>query len=140
MDGLDALLDEAERRPLAGWDLTLDGRIASQPPWDFTAMVAEAARTSPDLLDIGAGGGEWLAALPQRPGGAVAVEGWPPNVAVAQARLEPLGVPVLAVEPAPPNLEQAPGAPGGALPFPDAHFGRPIRVRQPLFWLKARRP
>lgn len=120
-DGFEALLAEADRRLLVGWDLTYDGRIVSVAPWDFTALVAKQARTSQSLLDIGTGGGEWLAALPDRPARTVAVEGWPPNVPVARRRLEPLGVEVLAFEPAPPNLEQTAGE-GAPLPFADDAF------------------
>ncbi|HEY9217616.1 MAG TPA: methyltransferase domain-containing protein, partial [Phenylobacterium sp.] len=79
-------------------------------------------RHSPDLLDIGTGGGEWLSALTHRPGRTVAVEGWPPNVPVARARLEPLGIEVFEVDPAPPNVAQDAAAAGGALPFPDGAF------------------
>jgi SAM-dependent methyltransferase len=118
----DALIAEAERRPLVGWDLTLDGRITSERPWDFSQQVASVAECSPDLLDMGTGGGEWLARLPHRPARTVAVEGWPPNVLVARRRLEPLGVAVFEVEPAAPNVEQTECGEGGALPFDDARF------------------
>lgn len=118
----DALIAEAERRPLTGWSLDYGGRIASENPWDFSEQAARAAGHSPDLLDIGTGGGEWLAGLPHRPARTVAVEGWPPNVEVARRRLEPLGVQVFAVEPAAPNVEQAQGGAGGALPFDEASF------------------
>lgn len=50
------------------------------------------------------------------------MEGWPPNVPVARSRLEPLGVAVSVVAPAPANVEQAKGLAGGALPFPDSAF------------------
>jgi cyclopropane fatty-acyl-phospholipid synthase-like methyltransferase len=64
-------------------------------PWDYTATVLEHARRSPDLLDLGTGGGEWLAALPYRPARTVATEAWPPNVSVARGRLKPLGTEVV---------------------------------------------
>src|SRR5687767_9421828 len=103
-DALDTLLAEAERRPLVGWDVSYDGRITTSRPWDFAAIVDAHTRGSPDLLDLGTGGGEWLSALPYRPPRTVAVEGWPPNVDVARRRLEPLGIPVLAFEGAPDNV------------------------------------
>lgn len=78
MTEFDALMEEAERRPLVGWDVGYDGRISSRLPWDFTAMVTDHARRSPDLLDLGTGGGEWLGDLPHRPARTVATEGWPP--------------------------------------------------------------
>src|SRR2546427_3932815 len=101
-DRVDVLLDEAERQPFVGWDFSwLRGRLDSQPlPWDYTATVIEHARSSPDLLDLGTGGGEWLAELPYRPPRTVATEAWGPNVAIAGARLGPLGVDVVQVAPA----------------------------------------
>ena len=119
---VDALLAEAASRPLTGWDVTYDGRISSEEPWDFAAIVATHAARSPDMLDMGTGGGEWLSALPVRPPRTVATEGWPPNVAIARDRLEPLGVEVVAVTGAPDNIDQNGTLQGGALPFADGSF------------------
>lgn len=80
------------------------------------------ARNSPSLLDLGTGGGEWLAGLPHRPGRTVATESWPPNVSVAEARLVPLGVEVVQTETARDNVDQTGAEQSGALPFPDASF------------------
>src|SRR2546427_6704139 len=90
-DRVDALLDEAERQPFVGWDFSwLRGRLDSQPlPWDYTATVVEHARSSPDLLDLGTGGGEWLAELSYRPPRTVATQARGPDVAIAAARLRP---------------------------------------------------
>jgi SAM-dependent methyltransferase len=74
------------------------------------------------LLDLGTGGGEWLAALEHRPGLTVATEAWGPNVPVARARLEPLGIQVVQVEPARDNVEQREDEPSGTLPFADMSF------------------
>lgn len=97
------LMAEAQDRPFEGWDHTYGGRIVTEEPWDFGALVDAFASDSPDLLDLGTGGGEWLSArhLPEL---TVATEGWAPNVPVAQARLAPLGVEVVAVEGAPENV------------------------------------
>lgn len=121
---VDALLDEAERQPFVGWDFSwLHGRLDSQPlPWDYTATVLRYARRSPDLLDLGTGGGEWLAEMPYRPSRTVATEAWPPNVAVAKARLEPLGVAVVQVEPARDNTGQPVEGKASPLPFADEAF------------------
>jgi SAM-dependent methyltransferase len=115
------LMAEAQDRPFQGWDHSLDGRIVTEEPWDFGALVDALTAESPDLLDLGTGGGEWLSArhLPRR---TVATEGWAPNAPVARARLAPYGVEVVAVEGAPENVVQEEGEPGGALPFPDASF------------------
>lgn len=123
-DHVDALLDEAERRPFVGWDFSwLQGRLDSQPlPWDYTATVLGHGHRSPDLLDLGTGGGEWLAALPYRPPRTVATEAWPPNVAIAKARLEPLGVAVVQVQPARDNTGQPVEGKASPLPFGDEAF------------------
>ena len=122
MPSLSDLLEEAERRPLHGWDLSLDGRIAAAPPWDFAALADGWIARAPDLLDMGTGGGEWLSERPFRPARTVATEAWPPNFAVAQARLAPLGVSVVAVAGAPDNADQAAAAVLPALPFADGAF------------------
>ena len=120
-DRVDSLLDEAERRPFVGWDFSwLEGRLDSQPlPWDYTATVVRHARRSPDLLDLGTGGGEWLAELPYRPPRTIATEAWAPNVTVAKARLERLGVAVVQVEPARDNTGRPVEGRAATLPFAD---------------------
>ena len=118
------LLDEADATPVAGWDFSwLGERVATTPlPWDFEELVLRHARGAPDLLDMGTGGGERLAAMSYRPPRTVATEAWPPNVDVAGARLRPLGVTVVRVEGAPDNVGQRSGEAGGRLPFPGASF------------------
>jgi hypothetical protein len=88
------LLREADDHPVVGWDFSwLGNRLISHPlPWDYAAMLLDHARRSPDLLDLGTGGGEFLAALPHRPAHTVATEAWSPNVETATRRLRPLGV------------------------------------------------
>ena len=109
--------------PAEGWDLSaLGDRICIEPPtWDFDGIVAAHARGSADLLDIDTGGGEWLAALPERPARTVATESWPPNVPIAEARLRRLGVTVVAAASAPDNVEQVEGD-SHRLPFPADSF------------------
>jgi SAM-dependent methyltransferase len=118
------LIAEAEARPVAGWDFSwLEDRMRVEPlPWNFDAIVLAQAESSPDLLDLGTGGGEWLSRLPHRPARTVATEAWPPNLAVAEERLRPLGIDVVQVEPARDNVEQDPGEQTSLLPFPDASF------------------
>ena len=122
--GFDALLEEAESRPVRGWDFTwLGARMTTEPlPWDFTEIVVRYARRSPDLLDLGTGGGEWLAGLAYRPPRTLATEAWPPNVAVADARLRSLGIAVVPCEAAPDNVDQLPAETRGRLPFPPESF------------------
>ena len=75
-DRVDTLLLEVERQPFEGWNFDwLAGRLDSDPlPWNYTAAVLERALGSPDLLDLGTGGGEWLASLAYRPALTVATE------------------------------------------------------------------
>jgi SAM-dependent methyltransferase len=118
------LLDEAERQPFEGWDFSwLRGRMRVEPlPWDFDALAADRARESPDLLDMGTGGGERLSRLAGRPAGTVATEAWAPNVPVAARRLHPLGIAVVHVDGALDNTDQSPDELLGRLPFRDESF------------------
>jgi hypothetical protein len=105
---LDRLLDEAERQPLVGWDFSWlgDRRRVRPVAWDFSTLVIERARASPDLLDMGTGGGEWLSQLPVRPLRTVAIEGWAPNVPIAARRLQKLGVPAAPRRATPADADQ----------------------------------
>ncbi|MBI4214287.1 MAG: class I SAM-dependent methyltransferase [Chloroflexi bacterium] len=120
----DDLLAEAEATPFAGWDFSwLEGRMTTDPlPWSYSALVGERAANARSLLDIGTGGGERLAALPNRPPLTVATEAWLPSVPVAAQRLHPLGIAVVQVEPAPDNDAQLPRERRGPLPFRDESF------------------
>lgn len=117
------LLAEAAAVPIGGWDFSwLGSRMKSEPPpWDYDALVCAHAEGSPDLLDLGTGGGEWLASLPCRPARVVATEGYEPNFPLAAERLEPLGVLLVPAE-APDNVDQEPGATEPRLPFDDQSF------------------
>lgn len=104
--------------------MSCGGRIVTTPaPWHFEAEVDRLARRSPDLLDMGTGGGEWLSQLPYRPARTVATEGWAPNVGIARERLAPLGIEVVEVEGADDNaLQTDDGSAQPRLPFGDASF------------------
>ncbi len=97
MDDFDALLAEADAVPLAGWDFSwFAGRATEQrPSWGYADRVADRLTRSGAALDVETGGGEVFAyaaaqAGPSR-GRLVAVESWPPNVAVAARTLAPYG-------------------------------------------------
>lgn len=99
MNELDQLLADAESLPIAGWDFTvLGGRWQrGEPPWDLRAIVTAHLEPASTLLDLGTGGGEFLMSLSPLPSMVVATEGYPPNLEVARARLNPLGVRVLPI-------------------------------------------
>ena len=94
------LVVEADRTDFSGWDFSyLDGRwVEDDPTWDYGQKVRERLVNIDTLLDMGTGGGERLAGLQPLPEQTYATEGWGPNVPVARARLEPLGVRVVEVQ------------------------------------------
>jgi SAM-dependent methyltransferase len=124
MTSFDQQVDEALDAPFEGWDFPfMEGRVDIEPlPWNYERVVSSRASGAFSLVDLGTGGGEFLAALLPRPPLTVATEGWMPNVPVAAARLVPLGVGVVAYAGAPDNAEQAPGSDDGPLPFLDETF------------------
>jgi hypothetical protein len=118
------LVSEALNAPFSGWDFSwLAARsTAGTLPWSYRREIASRAAATDTMLDMGTGGGERLARLSPRPPRTVATEAWPPNVAVAAARLRPLGIPVVHDEGAPDNTGQS-GDDRGRLPFGDGVFG-----------------
>jgi SAM-dependent methyltransferase len=106
---------EEEVRPFTGWDFSyLRGRmIEEQPPWSYSTRAAELMRQASAVLDMGTGGGERLLALRESwPPKVTVTEDYPPNVALAQARLQPMGVRVEVV-----SLTR-----DGPMPFADGEF------------------
>jgi SAM-dependent methyltransferase len=103
------LLREAWEHDFSGWDWSyLDGRMVESPlTWDYRKMVFDQSRSVQSLLDIGTGGGEFLATLQPFPPQIFATESYLPNFEVAHKFLEPLGVKVFGLR------EEAP------LPFED---------------------
>ena len=106
------LVAEGSAVPVEGWDFSwFDGRATEErPPWGYAHLLGERMAGAASALDVQTGGGEVLATVARRPALLVATESWPPNVALARARLRPLGAHVVAVADAP------------ALPFADASF------------------
>jgi SAM-dependent methyltransferase len=91
------LVAEAAAEPVAGWDFSwFEGRATEErPPWGYARMMAARLAGAQAALDIQTGGGEVLAwavgQAPQPPPVLAATESWPPNLAIAAARLRPLG-------------------------------------------------
>ena len=108
----DRLIDEALTHAFAGWDFSwLAGRwLEEEPSWDYRQIVRDAIANAGSLLDMDTGGGEVLSSLQPLPPITVATESYPPNILVAQARLQPLGVQVVT-----PDSDRR-------LPFADAAF------------------
>ena len=96
------LLAESEK-PFAGRDFSyLEHRLETAPlPWSYPSQVLKRLRGDDppqSILDMGTGGGEFYAQLAPFPPRAWATEAYPPNVPIAKARLEPLGVRVVRID------------------------------------------
>lgn len=85
-----------------GWDFSCLEKWGGKPefplPWDYHQIVSNYIKGIPNLLDMGTGGGEFLATLSDLPKKTYATESFSPNVVVAQKRLAPLDVEVVPVE------------------------------------------
>jgi SAM-dependent methyltransferase len=106
--------EEGER--FSGWDFShiADRCVEDRPPWSYPDMARRLLSSSRAAVDLGTGGGEVLMAMEDVfPGRMVATEDYPPNIALARERLEPLGVEVVATEES--SLRQR-------LPFADGEF------------------
>ena len=94
--GYKKLVDKAKKANFTGWDFSwLDGRLVQEEsPWDYPRLVKEQIKGGHGLLDLGTGGGEFLASLAPLPPDTHATESYPPNQNLARERLSPLGVEV----------------------------------------------
>lgn len=78
-----------------GWDFShIDGRYTEQDdlPWDYRAVVEEFLTPDMKIMDIDTGGGEFLLSLNHPHENTAAMENYPPNVALCQEVLLPLGI------------------------------------------------
>ena len=97
----EALLAEGEAVPTAGWAFTwFDGRASeARPPWGYSRLLARAVTSARKVLDLQTGGGEVLAEALEAGGARPEVlrttESWPPNIALASAKLARWGGQVL---------------------------------------------
>lgn len=97
---LDWLREEYDQ-PFAGWDFShMAGRTVEygERPWDYDEECVARIRRSRHVVDTGTGDGTLFASFLRRAGtpeSATATEGYAPNVRLARAALEPLGVRVV---------------------------------------------
>ena len=93
----DGQVAEGFALPFSGWDFSaISGRWREgDPPWNYAELLREQIRSAQSMVDLGTGGGEFLASLAPLPPTTFATEGYPPNVALARRNLAPLGVRVL---------------------------------------------
>ena len=104
-----------EQQPFVGWDFSyLAGRMTEDPlPWDYIAQAGALMDRATSVLDMDTGGGERLLEMHTHwPKKVVVTEEYPPNLALANKRLTPLGVAVRDVHISDDDL----------LPFADGEF------------------
>ncbi|MFO7815416.1 MAG: methyltransferase domain-containing protein [Halanaerobiales bacterium] len=87
-----------------GWDfshITETGRIDDSPlEWSYSSRILEIIyqRNIKYMLDMGTGGGEFLAKFKKLPPNTYATEGYEPNLPLAKERLNPRGIEVKEVK------------------------------------------
>lgn len=98
-EAFDRLVSEALQQEFSGWDFAyLKDRWKESPTsWDYAQIVRDHIKPEETLLDMDTGGGEVLSSLMPLPKNTYATEGYIPNVPVAKARLEPLGVKIVQI-------------------------------------------
>jgi SAM-dependent methyltransferase len=99
IDLFNFLISESEH-PFSGWDFSYIGeRVVTAPlTWSYTSTILPLVRNAESLLDMGTGGGEFLASLIPLPKYTCATEVFEPNVPIAKKRLETLGVKVFHIK------------------------------------------
>lgn len=94
------LIADAEQ-PFSGWDFSYVSRTKREVefplPWSYASLLLPYMWRAGSMLDMGTGGGEFLARLRPLPADTAATEAYAPNVPLARKRLEPLGVHVVEV-------------------------------------------
>ncbi|WP_191560316.1 class I SAM-dependent methyltransferase [Metabacillus idriensis] len=102
MNNLQFWIKELESSTFSGWNfsyLTESGRMDSEPlNWNYYSLALPHLRQAEAALDMGTGGGEYLSSFYPFPRRMAATEGYKPNIPLAKAKLEPLGVEVLSFE------------------------------------------
>ena len=104
---------EEEIAHIHGWDFShIEGRYMEEGdlPWNYREEILRFLKPEMRILDIDTGGGEFLRSLNHPHENTAATENYPPNVALCQETLLPLGI----------DFRAADGK--GVLPFEDASF------------------
>lgn len=86
---------EEEAAHIHGWDFShIHGRYEEENdlPWDYEKIVRQYLKSDANILDYDTGGGEFLLSLHHPYCNTAATEGYPPNVALCQEKLLPLGI------------------------------------------------
>lgn len=94
------LIEEAAKAEFSGWDFSwMQGR-SFEPDlfWSYRELVQANMVGARSVLDMGTGGGEFLASFAPFELEVSATESYPPNIPIAKERLEPFGVKVYGLE------------------------------------------
>lgn len=85
---------EEDAAHIHGWDFShLNGRcVEADLPWDYRETIRRYLRDDMKILDYDTGGGEFLRSLGHPCEKTAATEGYPPNVALCEEILLPLGI------------------------------------------------
>lgn len=106
-------LSEEAIAHIHGWDFShIHDRYEEEQnlPWNYEKIIRTYLKGSDRLLDIDTGGGEFLLSLGHPFSKTSATEGYPPNVALCEETLLPLGIDFRPTE----HVKH--------MPFPDHHF------------------
>ena len=94
-------MKQASEAAFQGWDFSyiaqFGGDVEDSKTWSYINTVRQYLTDKDVVLDMGTGGGEFLASLQPLPSQTYATEAYPPNVPIAKTRLVPLGVTVVEV-------------------------------------------
>jgi SAM-dependent methyltransferase len=97
MERLQPYIERA--RDFSGWDfpgMQVPRLLEPGPPWDYATLVRDYARGARAALDLGTGGGEFVASIrDDLPARVVATEEWHVNAPIAYRRLRPLSADVV---------------------------------------------
>ena len=95
----DFLISEAEAH-FSGWDFSYIADREAQAPlrWSYVSEALLWVKKSKSILDMDTAGGEVFSYFAPFPSIAYATESYAPNIAIARARLGPLGVKVVALD------------------------------------------
>ena len=103
---------EEEIAHIHGWDFShIDERMVQEElPWDYREAICRYLTPDMKILDIDTGGGEFLRSLNHPYENTAAMENYPPNIALCEEVLLPLGI------------DFRPGGGNDQLPFDDECF------------------
>lgn len=91
----DLWLEEEQAAHIHGWDFShIHGRYeeGDDLPWDYRQVIRQYLHDDLHILDYDTGGGEFLLSLQHPYEKTAATEGYPPNIALCEETLLPLGI------------------------------------------------